>query len=76
MDFGREKKTPWPGDPAGQDTPKMAKMRPKITKMRPKMAKMRPKRRQDAAQDGEDEGQMEPPNGDEAPDDFLPRSSL
>ena len=43
MDFGREKKTPWPGDPAGQDRPKMAKMRPKIAKMRPKMAKMRPK---------------------------------
>ena len=43
MDFGREKKDPWRGDPAGQDRPKMAKMRPKMAKMRPKMAKMRPK---------------------------------
>ena len=43
MDFGREKKDPWPGDPNAQTRPKMAKMRPKIAKMRPKMAKMRPK---------------------------------
>ena len=43
MDFGREKKTPWPGDPAGQDQAQDDQVRPKITKMRPKMAKMRPK---------------------------------
>ena len=43
MDFGREKKTPWPGDPAGQDQAQDGQDEAQD--------------RQDAAQDGQDEAQ-------------------